>query len=166
MEPEEYPLIEEMPRHGFFRARRIALGLTQIQVAERIGTTQSVIAAIESGRRSLGAASEAKLSEALTANPANLLDRHRQSIVELSAELGFASIKVFGSVAQGNATDESDIDFFVEFPPGASHDAFAVMELRRRLENILSVPVDLISVPKNPEAYGGVYLKRDEAIAV
>lgn len=102
----------------------------------------------------------------LRANPAELLVRHRRRILDKAKELGFETIKVFGSVAQGSATEVSDIDFFVEFPADAEHDAFAVIELRRRLENILSVPVDLISAPKNPEDYGGIYLKRDEAIAV
>ncbi|WP_120002894.1 helix-turn-helix domain-containing protein [Nesterenkonia muleiensis] len=166
MGAEDNLLIEEVPRHRFFRARRVALGLTQAQLAERTGTTQSVIAAIESGRRRLSPVAEKKLSEALRANPAELLARHRRRILCEAEELGFEAIKVFGSVAQGRATDESDIDFFVEFPADADHDAFAVIELRRRLESILSVPVDLMSVPKNPEDYGGIYRKRDEAIAV
>lgn len=87
MEPEDYPLIEETPCHRFFRARRIALGLTQAEAAEQIGTTRSVIAAIESGRRPLSAATKARLYDALRANPADLLDRHRQRIGENSRTL-------------------------------------------------------------------------------
>lgn len=109
---------------------------------------------------------EAHLGEALQAHPAELLKRHRDRIVDEAQKLGFESIKVFGSVAQGNATEKSDLDFFVEFPDGADHDAFAVLELRRRLENVLSVPVDVMSIPKNPEWYGGIYKERHKAVAL
>ena len=164
MEPEENLLIEEMPARSIFRARRRALGLTQAELAARVGTTQSVIAAVETGRRALSPAMEANLGEALRAHPAELLKRHRHRIIGEAKELGFESIKVFGSVAQGNATEDSDLDFFVKFPEDANHDAFAVLELRRRLENILSVAVDIMSIPKNPENYGGIYQERNKAV--
>lgn len=166
MEMEEGLLIEEMPARSILRARRRALGLTQAQVAERVGTTQSVIAAVESGRRALSPAMEVNLGEALRAHPAELLKRHRDRIVDEAKTLGFESVKVFGSVAQGSATEKSDVDFFVEFPADADHDAFAVLALRRRLENILSVPVDIMSIPKNPERYGGIYKERHQAVAL
>lgn len=164
--PEEFPLIDEMPVRSIFRARRRALGLTQTQLADRVGTTQSVIAAIETGRRTLSSTMKKNLKEALRAHPAELLHRHRDRILAEAQSLGFKSIKVFGSVAQGNATEDSDLDFFVEFPADADHDPFAVLELRRRLENILSVAVDVISIPKNPENYGGVYTGRHKAVAL
>lgn len=164
MEPDEDLLIEEMPARSIYRARRRALGLTQAQLAARVGTTQSVIAAIETGRRALSSAMEATLREALRAHPAALVKRHRDRIVGEAKKLGFESIKVFGSVAQGNATEDSDLDFFVKFPADADHDAFAVLALRRRLENILSVAVDIMSIPKNPENYGGIYKERHKAV--
>lgn len=160
-------LIEEMPLHSIFRTRRRALGLTQSELAERVDTTQSVITAIENGHRTLSATMEEKLRDALRVHPAELVKRHRQRIVEQAHDLGFAAIKVFGSLSRGEATPEdSDVDFFVEFPPDTEHDAFAVLELRRRLENILSLPVDLVSVPKNPEHYGGIYRDHPAAVAL
>lgn len=164
MEAEENLLIEEMPARSILRARRRALGFTQAQLAARVGTTQSVVAAIETGRRALSPAMETIFGEALRAHPAELLKRHRDRIIGEAKELGFESIKVFGSVAQGNATADSDLDFFVTFPADADHDAFAVLELRRRLENILSVSVDILSIPKNPENYAGIYQERHKAV--
>lgn len=151
---------------SIFRARRRALGLTQAQLAQRVGTTQSVIAALETGRRTLSRTMEASVAEALRAHPAELLERHRDRIRGEAQRLGFESIRLFGSVAQGHASADSDLDFFVEFPAGADHDVFAVLELRRRLENILSVPVDIISIPKNPENYGGIYHQRHKAVSL
>ncbi len=51
---------------------------------------------------------------------------------------------MFGSVARGDETPESDIDFLVEFEPGSS--LFDLMDLQEALEQLLGVPVDVVSV--------------------
>jgi predicted nucleotidyltransferase len=51
---------------------------------------------------------------------------------------------LFGSVARGDDTPESDIDFLVEFEPGSS--LFDLMDLQEALENLLGVSVDVVSV--------------------
>lgn len=50
---------------------------------------------------------------------------------------------LFGSVARGEDTPESDIDFLVEFEPGSS--LFDLMDLQEALEQLLGTSVDLIS---------------------
>ncbi len=54
------------------------------------------------------------------------------------------SAALFGSVARGDETPESDIDFLVEFEPGSS--LFDLMDLQEALEQLLGVPVDVVSV--------------------
>ena len=51
---------------------------------------------------------------------------------------------MFGSVARGDETPESDIDFLVEFEPGSS--LFDLMDLQEALGQLLGVPVDVVSV--------------------
>lgn len=55
--------------------------------------------------------------------------------------LGVKSLDLFGSVARGDANDESDIDFLVEFADEAS--LFDLFRIRHYLEDLLGRPVDL-----------------------
>jgi len=55
------------------RSRRRELGLTQKQVADRIGVTQAYVATIEAGRNAPGLDVIAKFAEALNTTPSALL---------------------------------------------------------------------------------------------
>jgi predicted nucleotidyltransferase len=66
----------------------------------------------------------------------------RHAILEIARRYGAADIRVFGSVARGNATDASDLDLIVRFEPSRSlldHGGL-VMDLRE----LLGVRVDVI----------------------
>jgi predicted nucleotidyltransferase len=52
-------------------------------------------------------------------------------------------VRVFGSVARGEASIGSDVDFLVRFAPGSS--LFDVLRLQDELSKILQRPVDVIS---------------------
>lgn len=70
-----------------------------------------------------------------------LVRQKRDQILELAARYGAHDVRVFGSVARGDATDESDIDFLVEFEPGRSlfdHGGL-LMELRQLLNRRVDV---------------------------
>jgi predicted nucleotidyltransferase len=58
-------------------------------------------------------------------------------------ELGVRSLAVFGSVARGEASPDSDIDMLVEFdqPVGL----FEFVRLKRILEQILGCNIDLVT---------------------
>ncbi len=53
-------------------------------------------------------------------------------------------IALFGSVARGDDSSASDLDFLVEFDKGSS--LFDLMDLQEALEALLGVPVDVVSV--------------------
>lgn len=55
------------------RSRRLELGLTQTEVAKRMGTNQSFIAAMEAGTRAPGLDVVAKFADALNTSPSALL---------------------------------------------------------------------------------------------
>lgn len=66
------------------------------------------------------------------------LQAHRD---ELTDRYGVKTLALFGSVARGDATEQSDIDLLVEFsrPVGL----FGLFELQDHLEAVLECPVDL-----------------------
>ena len=45
----------------------------------------------------------------------DLVRQHREAILEIAARRGASDVRVFGSVARGDADDDSDIDFLVRF---------------------------------------------------
>ena len=69
--------------------------------------------------------------------------RNRQQIRALASSHGAQSIALFGSVARGEATAESDLDFMVTMEPGRT--LFDLARLRGELEDLLGVDVDVVS---------------------
>ena len=49
-----------------------------------------------------------------------LLMAKREEILQIAARYGAHNVRVFGSVARGEAGPESDIDFLVDMEPGRS----------------------------------------------
>lgn len=50
----------------------------------------------------------------------DLIKAKRNDIVQIAARHGASNVRVFGSVARGEATAESDIDVLVDLEPGRS----------------------------------------------
>jgi predicted nucleotidyltransferase len=75
-----------------------------------------------------------------------LLDQLRQMNVHLNGiaeQFGASRLRVFGSVARGEETAQSDVDFLVEFPRG--YDLITQrMPLAQKLADILNRKVELI----------------------
>ena len=70
-----------------------------------------------------------------------LIETYRDQILQLAKQRGARRIKVFGSMATGQSTPASDVDFLVEMEHGAS--AFALGGLLRDLEDLLGRQVDM-----------------------
>ena len=75
----------------------------------------------------------------------DLLKQQRSQIIALAEKHGASNVRVFGSVARGEATEDSDIDFLVDydlekitpwFPGGLLLD----------LEQLLNRQVDIVTV--------------------
>ena len=67
----------------------------------------------------------------------------RQEILSIAARHGAHNLRVFGSVARGEAGPESDLDILVEMEPGKSLlDHIALMQ---DLEDLLQRKVDVVS---------------------
>ncbi len=72
-----------------------------------------------------------------------LLKSKRHEILAIAAKHGARNVRVFGSVARGEAGPESDLDILVEMEPGTSlMDHIALMQ---DLEDLLGRRVDVVS---------------------
>jgi len=49
-----------------------------------------------------------------------LVQQHREAILDLCAKHGARNVRVFGSVARGEADDKSDLDILVDMDPDRS----------------------------------------------
>jgi len=49
---------------------------------------------------------------------AALVDEKKKEIGEIAAKHGARNVRVFGSVARGDARPDSDVDFLVDMEPG------------------------------------------------
>lgn len=72
-----------------------------------------------------------------------LLRSKRERILEIAARHGARKVRVFGSVARGEARPGSDVDFLVEMDEGRSLLDHAALILD--LERLLKRPVDVAS---------------------
>lgn len=136
------------------REARSAAGFTQAELAGRAGITQSVISAYEHGRRDpsfatlqrlVAAAGYALEASLVRAEPGSLLAAVQASAAELRdalRPLGAVDIQVFGSVARGDESSDSDIDLLVELAPDVG--AFALLRMQSAAEEILRRPVDIV----------------------
>lgn len=74
---------------------------------------------------------------------AELLKEKREEIVRIAARHGARNVRVFGSAACGEAKEDSDIDFLVDFEPGRSlldHAALTV-----DLQDLLGRKADVVT---------------------
>jgi len=72
-----------------------------------------------------------------------LLKTRREDILRTAAEYGAYNVRVFGSVARGEADSESDIDLLVNMEPGRS--LFDLGGLLTDLEELLGCNVDVVT---------------------
>jgi predicted nucleotidyltransferase len=75
--------------------------------------------------------------------PRSLLDARRAEILAVAAHHGARNVRVFGSVARGDAGPDSDIDFLVDMEPGRS--LFDLGGLLIDLQTLLGVEVDVVT---------------------
>ena len=71
------------------------------------------------------------------------LDERRQEILDVVRRHRGRSMAVFGSVARGDETAGSDVDFLVDFEENSS--LFDLLDLQDELSALLGCPVDVVS---------------------
>jgi hypothetical protein len=146
---------------GVLRDARLRAHLSQTELARRAGVSQSVISAYESGHRE---PSLATLTRMVTATGHTIkldleenngairglpdtpigrrLRRNRSALLAVAARHGAKNLRVFGSVARGEDTFESDVDIVADLPSGIG--LLELGEFERELSEILKANVDLV----------------------
>lgn len=125
------------------RQARVRAGLSQTSLAQLSGVRQSNIAAYETGRRQPSPDMVTRLVSAARERPSALVRRHRSAVLDLAFAHKAREVRVFGSVARGADTVDSDLDLLVTFEPGTS--LFDVATLTDELEKLLGIHVDVVS---------------------
>jgi predicted nucleotidyltransferase len=67
----------------------------------------------------------------------------REAILQIAAKHGARNVRVFGSVARGEADEQSDIDFLVDMEPGRS--LLDLGGLLVDLQDLLGQNVDVVT---------------------
>lgn len=146
---------------GVLREARKRAGLSQAELARRAGMAQPVISAYENGRREPGLSMLAKLVRAtghdlvveVVERPTGRgevpdsamgrrLRRQRDEILEVAARRGARNVRVFGSVARGEDTVDSDVDLLVDLADDVG--LVALIGLERELSELLDRKVDVV----------------------
>lgn len=74
----------------------------------------------------------------------NEVRRHREQILEIGRRFGVRNIRVFGSVARGDAAANSDLDLLIDVDPG--HGYFDMTGFALEVEGLLGVFTQVATV--------------------
>lgn len=80
-------------------------------------------------------------SRASTVHP--LIHKHRAEILAIAKRRGLRDVRVFGSMARRDASDDSDVDLLVSLPPGVS--GLALGGLLMDVQDLLHRKVDVLT---------------------
>ena len=162
------------------RRARAGVDLTQAQLAERAGTSQPALARYETGatlpslptlERLLAASGRRlQLRAVSVAEPAastsvraqlgpapRELRRHRGRLLAAARARGVRRVRVFGSLARGEAALNSDVDLLVVLERGKTLVDLAAF--RREAEEILGTPVDVATADMLKERFRAEVLR-------
>lgn len=73
------------------------------------------------------------------------LREHRFAVDEVLARYDASHLRLFGSVARGDARADSDLDLLVDLEAGRGNELLRVAGLSEELSALLGVRVDLVS---------------------
>ncbi|QDZ16983.1 XRE family transcriptional regulator [Humibacter ginsenosidimutans] len=125
------------------RDLRRAAGISQRELSRRSGVAQPNIAAYETGRRAPAPETRERLMLSLTMPTVSSLREQRDSILESAAARKLTDVRVFGSVARGDARAASDIDLLVH--PADDASVFDLAGFMADVEELVGRRVDVVS---------------------
>ena len=82
------------------------------------------------------------------------------AVERAATKFPLAKVSYFGSYADGNATEESDLDVLVEFGDDGSLTLLDIVRFKHNLENELSISVDIVEIPLTEKAQKYLIIKK------
>ena len=73
----------------------------------------------------------------------NISQEQRQKILQIAASHGARDVRIFGSMARGEARPDSDLDLLVKLDPGQS--LLDIIALKQDLEDLIGRKVDVLT---------------------
>lgn len=132
-----------MARVRSVRALREAAGISQAELARRSGVAQPNLAAYESGRRRPSEQMLARLRSAVRPRPSEAVRDSRAAVLDVLERHRLSHPRVFGSVARGEDTPDSDLDLVVDIADDG--DILDLIDAAEELERLLGCRVDLVT---------------------
>ena len=83
----------------------------------------------------------------------NTIKSRREEILEIAKKFGAKNIRVFGSMARGEESPESDLDIIVDMEKGSS--LLDIIAIKQDIEELLGRKVDIVT-----EASISPYIRR------
>lgn len=83
--------------------------------------------------------------------PSEALALHRERIRAIVAHYGGVNPRVFGSVARGEDTEDSDLDILVDDPEGHRLNLFALGGMNHDIASLIGRPVDVVTSTALPQ---------------
>ena len=83
--------------------------------------------------------------------PSQLNQRKHNEIMAISRQFAVKNLRVFGSVAKGLDTEDSDLDILVDTMPQTT--LFDLCGLQVELEALLGIKVDVLTARSLPEKF-------------
>ncbi len=94
--------------------------------------------------------------------PSVALSAHRDELRRLVSRYGLSRPRVFGSVANGTDTDESDLDLLVD--PGQSTSLLTLAGLKTDAEELLGVPVSVLTPNGLPPKFRNEVMQESQPV--
>jgi uncharacterized protein len=73
----------------------------------------------------------------------DIVREKREHIMRIATKHGAKNVRVFGSVARGESSETSDVDFLIDLEPGRS--LFDLVAFLQDLEELLGKKVDVVT---------------------
>ena len=83
--------------------------------------------------------------------PSEALAIHRERIRVIVAHYGGVNPRVFGSVARGEDTEDSDLDIIVDDPDDHKLNLFALGGMNYDISSLIGRPVDIVPAADLPQ---------------
>ena len=73
----------------------------------------------------------------------NTIKSRREDILDITTKYGAKNVRVFGSMARGEESPDSDLDIIVEMDEGSS--LLDIIAIKQDIEDLLGLKVDIVT---------------------